>query len=159
MEIVMNKIIVIENCRTCPYLGFKKRSKRYVCTAMSIDVTKAVKDYTISEQCMLDNALVEKKYFNDPTIVTSEGEAVCKAIPENDANENLYIIGKSYTFQRQVDGLIRVYNYGIDSTKYFAYPYKVFIKYFQVNEENSLNVNSNDICKECGRPIKYCECL
>jgi len=159
MEAIMNKIIVVETCRTCPYLGYQKRTKKYICSALSIDVTRAVKQNVIAERCLLDDALIEKKYFNSPDIVNSEGEAICKSIPQNEGSDNHYLIGETYNFQRQIDGNLRVYLYGIESAKYLLYPPKVFETHFKVQGEQSLNVDANEVCSECGRPKRWCECL
>ena len=159
METIMQKIIVIESCRTCPYLGFKKLSKIYVCTSTSTDVTDAVKRNSISIACNLDDAVIEKKYFASPDIVNSEGEAICKAIPESESNTNVYLIGETYHFQRQVDGNVRVYNIGVDAVKYSIHSPKVFEKNFNIEVEQSLNIDDKTVCNDCGRPTRWCECL
>jgi hypothetical protein len=157
--IAMNKIIVVESCRTCPFLGYQTRKKKYVCMALSIDVTPSVKSNIINDNCNLDDAIIETQHFDRPDIVSSEGEAVCKSIPDTESNGNNYLIGMSYHFQRQIDGNIRVFNYGVDTEKFVLYTPKVFDVCFKIESEQSLNIDNNVVCAECGRPKRWCECL
>ena len=154
----MNKIIVVESCRTCPYMGYYRRNQQYICMILSKDISIDVEDNVIDPECKLDEAIVENKHFNNSNVIASEGIALCKQIPENDSF-NEYLIGTSYNFKRQIDGNIRLYHYGIDAQRYMIYPAKVFEKYFQIENEQSVNINTHEICPECRRPKRFCECL
>ena len=153
---LMKKVVIVDSCRDCPYLGYYKRKKSYVCMITSKDITHCLNDKTIDVNCSLDNAVVDKKYFNNPSLIASEGTAICMSIPENDSF-NQYFLGIQYRFQRQVDGNIKLFHQGIENQKYMLYPPTIFEKYFQISGEQSMNLQTKEVCPNCDRPVRFCE--
>jgi hypothetical protein len=150
------KVIVIESCKKCPFLGHKKKKNIYVCTAL--DDTLIAKLNSIAPNCPLDDVVIDKKHLSSPDVVMSEGTAICKSIPKN-VSIQACLIGSEYHFQRQVDGIIRLYVYENEEQKYLRFPWKLFEANFRIIKEQSLNTDIFEICPRCGRIKRWCECL
>jgi hypothetical protein len=124
----------------------------------STDVTEAVEHNSIYSQCQLDDAVVEKKFFQDPGVIASEGYAICLDNPFQD-ELNSHLTGGRYKFQRQVDGTIKLHLVASDPNGFMYYPVAVFNKFFRIVSEQSIDVSKSEVCEQCHRPKKWCECL
>jgi hypothetical protein len=56
----MKKVIIVESCKVCPYLGFYKKTKQYFCLILSTDISKNIEENTININCRLNNAIVDQ---------------------------------------------------------------------------------------------------